>query len=88
MVPIGVALNKTQPYVETNYSLPTFQQYISGQITAVGNASTTTPGASQSPSPSSATSNKKSSAVTIRVSSSGTWWTLLSAGMLLSGLLL
>lgn len=26
MVPIGVALNKTNPYKETNYSLPTFQQ--------------------------------------------------------------
>jgi hypothetical protein len=26
LVPIGVCLNKTQPYLETNYSLPTFQQ--------------------------------------------------------------
>ncbi|KAN0137550.1 carbohydrate esterase family 4 protein [Lactarius tabidus] len=26
LVPIGVALNKTQPYQETNYFLPTFQQ--------------------------------------------------------------
>ena len=26
LVPVGVALNKTQPYVETNYSLPTFEQ--------------------------------------------------------------
>ncbi|TFY73368.1 hypothetical protein EWM64_g10644 [Hericium alpestre] len=26
LVPVGVALNKTQPYVETNYSLPTFQE--------------------------------------------------------------
>lgn len=33
LVPIGVALNKTQPYLETNYILPTFQQYISGQVT-------------------------------------------------------
>lgn len=24
IVPVGVALNKTQPYVETNYSLPSF----------------------------------------------------------------
>jgi hypothetical protein len=36
MVPVGVALNKTQPYVETNYSLPTFSQYITGQITVGG----------------------------------------------------
>ncbi|GAW02877.1 carbohydrate esterase family 4 protein [Lentinula edodes] len=28
IVPVGVSLNKTQPYVETNYSLPTFEQYI------------------------------------------------------------
>ncbi|THV04190.1 carbohydrate esterase family 4 protein [Dendrothele bispora CBS 962.96] len=26
IVPVGVALNKTQPYVESNYSLPTFEQ--------------------------------------------------------------
>ncbi|KAI0246826.1 chitin deacetylase [Lactifluus subvellereus] len=26
IVPVGVALNKTQPYKETNYTLPTFQQ--------------------------------------------------------------
>ncbi|KAJ3917948.1 putative chitin deacetylase, partial [Lentinula edodes] len=25
IVPVGVSLNKTQPYVETNYSLPTFE---------------------------------------------------------------
>ncbi|GAW08125.1 carbohydrate esterase family 4 protein [Lentinula edodes] len=29
LVPVGVSLNKTQPYLETNYSLPTFEQYIS-----------------------------------------------------------
>ncbi|KAL0059112.1 hypothetical protein AAF712_014183 [Marasmius tenuissimus] len=30
IVPVGVALNKTQPYVETNYTFPTFEQYIAG----------------------------------------------------------
>jgi len=30
IVPIGVALNKTHPYKETNYILPTFEQYIAG----------------------------------------------------------
>lgn len=30
MVPVGVAMNKTQPYVETNFLQPNFQQYISG----------------------------------------------------------
>lgn len=36
IVPVGVSLNKTQPYVETNYSLPTFEEYISGQVIANG----------------------------------------------------
>ncbi|THU99597.1 glycoside hydrolase/deacetylase [Dendrothele bispora CBS 962.96] len=38
IVPIGVGLNITQPYVETNYSLPTFQEYISG--TTIANPAT------------------------------------------------
>lgn len=29
IVPVGVALNKTQPYQETNYSLPTFEECMS-----------------------------------------------------------
>lgn len=33
LVPVGVALNKTQPYVETNYSLPTFESYTGGSVT-------------------------------------------------------
>ncbi|KAK0212360.1 carbohydrate esterase family 4 protein [Desarmillaria ectypa] len=28
LVPIAVAMNNTQPYVETNYSFPSFQQYV------------------------------------------------------------
>ncbi|KAH7907461.1 carbohydrate esterase family 4 protein [Hygrophoropsis aurantiaca] len=36
LVPIGVALNQTQPYVETGYSLPSFAQYISGTTTVSG----------------------------------------------------
>ncbi|KAJ3899750.1 carbohydrate esterase family 4 protein [Lentinula edodes] len=46
LVPVGVSLNKTQPYLETNYSLPTFEQYISGTLTgsrvSPNNTSTTT----------------------------------------------
>ncbi|KAK0459197.1 uncharacterized protein EV420DRAFT_1538860 [Desarmillaria tabescens] len=34
LVPIAVAMNNTQPYVETNYTFPSFQQYIAGQTTA------------------------------------------------------
>jgi len=39
LVPVGVAFNKTQPYVETNFALPTFEQYINGNITAIATAS-------------------------------------------------
>lgn len=36
IVPVGVALNKSKPYQEAGYSLPSFQQYISG-TTSVNN---------------------------------------------------
>jgi len=39
ITPVGVGYNKTQPYVESNYSLPSFSQYIAGQLTATGSAS-------------------------------------------------
>ncbi|KAN0137536.1 glycoside hydrolase/deacetylase [Lactarius tabidus] len=91
LVPIGVALNKTQPYKETNYSLPTFQQYISGQITVAGNNNTTSSssGSSSSPSASSSTQSgsKKSSAQALIVQSVAPW-TVLSATALLAGLML
>jgi len=32
LVPMGVATNQTQPYVETNYSLPTFEQCTTNAI--------------------------------------------------------
>ncbi|KAJ6524169.1 carbohydrate esterase family 4 protein [Mycena capillaripes] len=34
VVPIAVAQNKTQPYVETNYTMPSFAQYISNHSAA------------------------------------------------------
>ncbi|KIK61546.1 carbohydrate esterase family 4 protein [Collybiopsis luxurians FD-317 M1] len=33
IVPVGVSLNKTQPYIEAEYGLPSFEQYISGAVT-------------------------------------------------------
>lgn len=48
LVPMGVATNQTQPYVETNYSLPSFEQYISGTTTLTGSASNPTDGSSSS----------------------------------------
>lgn len=54
MVPIGVALNITQPYVESNYTQPTFQQYISGNvgtsITGGDSGSSSTTGSNAKPS--------------------------------------
>ncbi|KAI3621780.1 carbohydrate esterase family 4 protein [Moniliophthora roreri] len=38
LVPIGVALNVTQPYVENGFSQPTFEQYISGTTQTSGPA--------------------------------------------------
>jgi len=39
IAPVGVTLNKTQPYVESNYSLPSFSQYISGKTVSSGSPS-------------------------------------------------
>ncbi|KAJ4001878.1 putative chitin deacetylase [Lentinula boryana] len=59
LVPVGVALNKTQPYVETNYSLPTFDEYIAGNITTNSSSSSS----SSSNSTSSSTSQSSSADV-------------------------
>jgi peptidoglycan/xylan/chitin deacetylase (PgdA/CDA1 family) len=48
IVPIGVAQNITQPYVESNYGLPTFDQYISGTITTTGSGNSPTGGPGKS----------------------------------------
>ncbi|KAG1745118.1 carbohydrate esterase family 4 protein [Suillus paluster] len=48
LVPMGVATNQTQPYVETNYSLPSFNQYISGTTTISGSVAFPTDGSSSS----------------------------------------
>jgi len=39
LVPVGVGLNKSQPYLETNYTLPSFSQYTSGTTTSNATAS-------------------------------------------------
>ncbi|KAJ7444785.1 carbohydrate esterase family 4 protein [Mycena galericulata] len=63
LVPIAVAQNRTQPYVETNYTMPSFAAYISG--TTVTNASasssaSSTPSSTASPSATSQTPAKES----------------------------
>ncbi|KAI9433220.1 carbohydrate esterase family 4 protein [Lactarius indigo] len=86
IVPIGVALNKTQPYKETNYSLPTFEQYVSGQVTASGSNSSgsgTGTGSGSSPTSSSSTgsgSTKSSSARTHVVHGAALWTVLCATG--------
>ncbi|KAG6373696.1 carbohydrate esterase family 4 protein [Boletus reticuloceps] len=42
LVPMGVAVNISQPYVETNYSLPNFAQYIAGTTTLSASAASPT----------------------------------------------
>jgi len=41
LVPMGVASNQSKPYVETGYSLPNFEQYISGTTTLAPSPSST-----------------------------------------------
>ncbi|KAA1470727.1 glycoside hydrolase/deacetylase [Dentipellis sp. KUC8613] len=48
IVPVGVALNKSQPYVETNYTLPSFAEYISGTTNKTGSANSSSSGGSSS----------------------------------------
>ncbi|THH15586.1 hypothetical protein EW146_g4923 [Bondarzewia mesenterica] len=79
LVPVGVALNKTQPYVETNYSLPTFEQYIAGTIS--------TNGSSNSSSSGSASQSKKNAGVAT-VSMPHAYWAFLGGVGLLMGLAL
>jgi len=64
IVPMGVATNQTQPYVETDFAQPNFEQYISGTTTISGNPSVPTGGsttASGSSSPSSGATTSSSS---------------------------
>ncbi|KAH8986775.1 chitin deacetylase [Lactarius hatsudake] len=93
IVPIGVALNKTQPYKETNYSLPSFEQYVSGQVTASGSNSSgsgTGTGSSSSPtsSSSSGSGSTKSSSARTHVVHGAALWTVLCATALLAGFML
>ncbi|KAE9400016.1 carbohydrate esterase family 4 protein [Gymnopus androsaceus JB14] len=60
IVPVGVSLNKTQPYVETNYSLPTFEQYVAGTLIVNSTTSSSTISSSSS---SSTTSQSSTSSI-------------------------
>ncbi|KAH7886777.1 carbohydrate esterase family 4 protein [Phlebopus sp. FC_14] len=58
LVPMGVATNQSQPYVETGYALPSFEQYISGTTTLSASAALPT---DQPPSTSGSTTSSGSS---------------------------
>nr|GAT51258.1 carbohydrate esterase family 4 protein [Mycena chlorophos] len=49
LVPIAVALNITHPYAETNYTMPTFQQYVSNASASASASSASAAAASQTP---------------------------------------
>jgi len=61
LVPIAVAMNQTQPYVESNYSLPSYSQYMQGEVTASSSPSATD----------SAKGSSKGSSAGVHVASSG-----------------
>ncbi|KAK7040727.1 hypothetical protein VNI00_009633 [Paramarasmius palmivorus] len=69
IVPVGVALNKTQPYVENDYSLPTFEQYIGGTTETEGPASDSP--ASSNPSNSGGSSSAPSGTSSTKPTTSG-----------------
>jgi len=47
LVPIAVAMNQTQPYVESNYSLPSYSQYMQGEVTSSPSATGSAKGSSK-----------------------------------------
>ncbi|KAJ7038002.1 carbohydrate esterase family 4 protein [Mycena alexandri] len=77
IVPVGVSLNKTQPYVETNYTQPSFAAYNAARVSGAspsgsssGSAAAASGSGSKSTSGSTAGSNQGTSAgVALRVSS-------------------
>jgi hypothetical protein len=64
IVPIAVAINQTQPYVETNITFPDFSQYTSSRASA-------SDGSSSASSSATASASSSSSASTVSPSSSG-----------------
>jgi peptidoglycan/xylan/chitin deacetylase (PgdA/CDA1 family) len=90
LVPVGVALNKTYPYKETNYTLPTFEQYIAGQVTVASNGTGsgtgtgTAAGSSSTPSSNPGSGSTKNNSARTLVLQGALPWTVLSATALLA----
>jgi peptidoglycan/xylan/chitin deacetylase (PgdA/CDA1 family) len=66
LVPVGVAYNISQPYLETNYTLPSFAQYTAGQL------SVSAPSSAAGASSSGLTTSKVASGTSTSASSSST----------------
>ncbi|KZP18540.1 carbohydrate esterase family 4 protein [Athelia psychrophila] len=82
MVPVGVAYNVTQPYIETNYTLPSFAEYVSGD-TATNGSTSTSSSATGTPTASSGTSGTAThSSTTASSSSTGTGEFVKSSAMM------
>jgi len=81
IVPVGVGYNITQPYLETNYSLPSFSQYVGGQLTASGSASAS----STSGSSSAQGGSKAGAAMGMPTASSGLIVSIVTVAALLGG---
>ncbi|KAJ7611245.1 carbohydrate esterase family 4 protein [Roridomyces roridus] len=72
IVPIAVAQNKTTPYLETNYTMPTFAEYIAGTTQTNGTtAVSSAPAQSNSGSPTSSGSDPATSSGSPSPGSSG-----------------
>jgi peptidoglycan/xylan/chitin deacetylase (PgdA/CDA1 family) len=98
LVPIGVALNKTYPYKETNYTMPTFSQYIAGSVSpgvngtapgpGTGTSTGTAAGSSSTPGSNSGSGNSKNNSARTFVVQRTVPLMVLSATILLAGLVL
>ncbi|KAG7441949.1 carbohydrate esterase family 4 protein [Guyanagaster necrorhizus] len=72
IVPIAVALNNTQPYVETDYPMPSFEQYISGETTITNSSDSDSTSTSISDSADTGTETQSGSASTSELKASST----------------
>ncbi|KAI6165096.1 carbohydrate esterase family 4 protein [Pisolithus thermaeus] len=86
IVPIGVCLNTTQPYVQPSPILPDFEQYISGTTTLTGSAPSATGGQGSSSGSSASTTGAAKSRLANALTMDGAGG-LVGAAMFVGGLL-
>lgn len=72
LVPVAVAYNLTQPYLETNYTLPSFAEYVSGDTVTNGSTSTSSSATGSPVSSFTADGTATHSSMTASSSSTGT----------------